>query len=548
MYKNQLQELAQRSCFNLPAYSCIREGPDHAPRFKATVNFNGEVFESPNYCSTLRQAEHAAAEVALNTLSKRGPSQSLAARILDETGVYKNLLQEIAQRAGAPLPVYTTVRSGLGHLPVFTCTVELAGIKFTGEPAKNKKQAEKNAAMAAWSSLRQLPHQSGFSSQSSGEGDCNEGQEHITIARALASHRHKEVALSQQMKQQQSITRRRMLAQRENSGHSIRETSSHSNEHQHFVGGGSQWVSSDLLSEGCSRFSPSHNQHHQHKLHLPAPPSSGSKILPFIRSILPQRSRSGSLHDSPSASSMSREAIAANRAAAATASVGNSLNESLPLALAREAIGAKRSGVNIRTVHRPISQQVTSQEVSISLEEHDRDEEEWLRGDLPRESNAPTLGISNLADWASAFGSTNSLPWPNSAQSWNMQRHQQQQQQQHHLMPQTIPQPVSSFGASRCRVSPSSMVAAPVRIRTSIPVCAAPPQRRPHSEFLNSEFLSHDNNLVPSPMHPAPAVRVRSVIPVCSAPPPRRSLSQDQNKSSVDQEDSTLELLNQLRL
>jgi len=64
-------------------------------------------------------------------------------------------LQEIAQRVGAPLPQYTTYRSGLGHLPVFTGIVELAGITFTGEPAKNKKQAEKNAAMAAWSSLKQ---------------------------------------------------------------------------------------------------------------------------------------------------------------------------------------------------------------------------------------------------------------------------------------------------------------------------------------------------------------------------------------------------------
>lgn len=73
----------------------------------------------------------------------------------DETGVYKNLLQEIAQRVGAPLPSYTTTRSGLGHPPVFTGTVELAGIIFTGEPAKNKKQAEKNSAMAAWSSLKQ---------------------------------------------------------------------------------------------------------------------------------------------------------------------------------------------------------------------------------------------------------------------------------------------------------------------------------------------------------------------------------------------------------
>ncbi|XP_068665964.1 double-stranded RNA-binding protein 6-like [Aristolochia californica] len=190
MYKNQLQELAQRSCFNLPSYSCIREGPDHAPRFKAAVNFNGEVFESPNYCTTLRQAEHSAAEIALNSLSNRGPSHSLAARILDETGVYKNLLQEIAQRVGAPLPAYTTFRSGLGHLPVFTCTVELAGITFTGEPAKNKKQAEKNAAMAAWSSLKKLAQEA--ASSSSETENNNDEQEQITIARALLNYRIKE--------------------------------------------------------------------------------------------------------------------------------------------------------------------------------------------------------------------------------------------------------------------------------------------------------------------------------------------------------------------
>lgn len=188
MYKNQLQELAQRSCFNLPSYTCIREGPDHAPRFKATVNFNGEIFESPSFCTTLRQAEHSAAEVALNSLSTRGPSHSLAARILDETGVYKNLLQEIAQRVGAALPVYTTFRCSLRRPPVFRCEVELAGITFTGEPAKSKKQAEKNAAMAAWSSLKQLAQQSGSSS----DAETNDEQEQVTIARALLNYRLKE--------------------------------------------------------------------------------------------------------------------------------------------------------------------------------------------------------------------------------------------------------------------------------------------------------------------------------------------------------------------
>ncbi|XP_031098565.1 double-stranded RNA-binding protein 2-like [Ipomoea triloba] len=184
MYKNQLQELAQRSCFNLPSYSCIREGPDHAPRFKAKVNFNGEIFESPNFFSTLRQAEHASAEIALKTLSQRGPSRALAARVLDETGVYKNLLQETAHRAGLNLPLYTTVRSGPGCAPLFTCSVELAGMSFKGEPAKTKKQAQKSAAMAAWFSLKNLSQQdsSGCSSSDGGKDE----QEQVTVARYLS--------------------------------------------------------------------------------------------------------------------------------------------------------------------------------------------------------------------------------------------------------------------------------------------------------------------------------------------------------------------------
>ncbi|GER47740.1 double-stranded RNA-binding protein 3 [Striga asiatica] len=184
MYKNQLQELAQRSCFNLPSYTCIREGPDHAPRFKASVNFNGETYESPSYCSTLRQAEHSAAEVALNAISSGGPTSSLAARILDETGVYKNLLQEVSQRVGGCMPSYTTFRSGQGHLPVFTCTVELVGVLFTGDPAKSKKQAEKNTAMVAWLSLKSLGQQS----ETPFEKTLKDEQEHVTVARALQKY------------------------------------------------------------------------------------------------------------------------------------------------------------------------------------------------------------------------------------------------------------------------------------------------------------------------------------------------------------------------
>lgn len=68
------------------------------------------------------------------------------------------MLQETAHRAGLNLPVYTTIRSGPGHVPNFSCTVEIAGMHFVGDPARTKKQAQKNAAMAAWSALRKCEY------------------------------------------------------------------------------------------------------------------------------------------------------------------------------------------------------------------------------------------------------------------------------------------------------------------------------------------------------------------------------------------------------
>ncbi|XP_043709950.1 double-stranded RNA-binding protein 2-like isoform X2 [Telopea speciosissima] len=281
MYKNQLQELAQRSCFNLPSYACIREGPDHAPRFKATVNFNGETFESPTFCTTLRQAEHAAAEVALNTLSKRGPSRSLAARVLDETGVYKNLLQETAHRAGLNLPVYTTVRSGPGHVPVFSCTVELAGMSFTGEPAKTKKQAQKNAAMAAWSSLKQMSHL-GSSSPSPGlESEGNEEQEQVVVARTLASLRPAEANKSTQNDRQRG--RRRSAPARRPTKPGSTSISLYPMQYQ-------SWNYSNFFPEMAMYQMWQQEQASQQQSHLlthpvaPTPPP-GPHVIPFIQSI-----------------------------------------------------------------------------------------------------------------------------------------------------------------------------------------------------------------------------------------------------------------------
>ncbi|XP_061946589.1 double-stranded RNA-binding protein 1-like isoform X4 [Populus nigra] len=147
LFKSQLQTYAQKRNFALPVYSCERVGPPHSSRFKCKVTVNGQTFESLEYFSTLNKAEHAAAKAALMSLLPNGVEE-------DESG-YKNLLQELAQRAGCGLPTYSTNRSGEAHVPTFISTVEIEGEIFTGQGAKTKKQAEMSAAKTAYTALKQ---------------------------------------------------------------------------------------------------------------------------------------------------------------------------------------------------------------------------------------------------------------------------------------------------------------------------------------------------------------------------------------------------------
>ena len=63
---------------------------------------------------------------------------------------YKNLLQELAQKEGFPLPVYATTSVFSNHSAAFISTVEIQGTTFQGEPGNTKKQAEMNAAKVAF--------------------------------------------------------------------------------------------------------------------------------------------------------------------------------------------------------------------------------------------------------------------------------------------------------------------------------------------------------------------------------------------------------------
>lgn len=146
-YKNQLQEYAQKRGKLLPSYRPIHGGSLRAPLFKSEVTIDGQTFESPEYCRTMKEAETAAAKVALMSLPQEAtPTQQLQLPSVS----YKNLLQELVQKEGFPLPIYDTTSDVSNYSASFISTVEIQGAIFRGEPGNTKKQAEMNAAKVAF--------------------------------------------------------------------------------------------------------------------------------------------------------------------------------------------------------------------------------------------------------------------------------------------------------------------------------------------------------------------------------------------------------------
>ncbi|KAI3738448.1 hypothetical protein L2E82_28480 [Cichorium intybus] len=145
LYKSRLQNYAQKRNVSFPVYACEMQGPPHARLFRARVTIDGATFEGPEFCTTLKDAEHAAAKVAFMALSPDGT--------LEDDCLYKSLLQELAQKKGLLLPVYATNRTGQPHMPCFASTVEIEGECYVGQEARTKKQAEMNAAKVAFIAL-----------------------------------------------------------------------------------------------------------------------------------------------------------------------------------------------------------------------------------------------------------------------------------------------------------------------------------------------------------------------------------------------------------
>ncbi|CAI8597760.1 unnamed protein product [Vicia faba] len=149
MSKPQLQNYAQKNNLDQPVFTFKAEGLPHVIRYKATVVIGGTSFDSPTFFNTRKEAEHAAAKIALKELPI---SADLFQK--DETCPAKNLLLELTQTEGFSKPTYRTTESRSTHMPTFFSTVEVEGVEFHGKASRSKKQADHDAAKIAYIGLK----------------------------------------------------------------------------------------------------------------------------------------------------------------------------------------------------------------------------------------------------------------------------------------------------------------------------------------------------------------------------------------------------------
>ena len=389
----------------------------------------------------------------------------------DETGIYKNLLQETAHRAGLKLPVYTTVRSGPGHVPTFTCSVELAGMNFNGEAAKTKKQAEKNAAIAAWSALKRsmfavdrntfllvliytlrnlarllkkllaadLGSVSLMTNKEGESGGDQEQQEQAVVTRLLSNFRlSSKEDHSRQLRRRpdhQTQARRRTVWDAHNHSHIHRDNNASTSTNS-LVQNLQHWrLIDEMLTDLVPRVSStSQKQSSFASLLPPPPPRMESKILPPTAT-LNSKSDNSSYYNS-------------------------SYNRPIPVQMR----GSSRSQV-----------------VPPPLEEHQKDEEEWLgvKSDILIGKKATSEKESHSPSHSNYFSNPSSPAFGSSCAY----------SRQFPMSPNPIKAPNTSASSSS---SSSSLLG----------------RRSMYSQGFNP--YSH---------RVAPAVQIRSVIPVCAAPP-----------------------------
>ncbi|GAU48806.1 hypothetical protein TSUD_406390 [Trifolium subterraneum] len=152
--KSHLHNYAQKNNLDPLVYEIKAEGLPHDIHYKAIVSIGGKSFESPTFFNTVKEAEQAAAKVAMMELPI-SVDLFQKASVLDESCPSKSLLLELTQREGFSKPTYKTTESGSSHLPTFFSTIEVEGLEFHGKASRSKKLAENDAAKIAYIALKE---------------------------------------------------------------------------------------------------------------------------------------------------------------------------------------------------------------------------------------------------------------------------------------------------------------------------------------------------------------------------------------------------------
>ncbi|KAL6566964.1 hypothetical protein OROMI_015368 [Orobanche minor] len=160
VFKSRLQEYCQKAGLTTPVYETIKEGPSHEPFFRSAVIVNDVRYDSLPGFFNRKAAEQSAAEVALVELANSVDVKFGISQPVHETGLCKNLLQEYAQKMNYAIPLYECHKEEKqGRIPMYSCVVEIGGIRYLGASASTKKEAELKAARTAMIAIRSVDDQ-----------------------------------------------------------------------------------------------------------------------------------------------------------------------------------------------------------------------------------------------------------------------------------------------------------------------------------------------------------------------------------------------------
>ncbi|KAL6179332.1 hypothetical protein ACLB2K_050848 [Fragaria x ananassa] len=197
----------------IPVYETTKEGPSHEPSFRSTVIVNDVRYDSLVGFTHRKAAEQSAAEVALRELSKSGDAAQCISQPVQEIGLCKNLLQEYAHKMNFSVPVYQCKTDfSSGKTPVYSCTVEIGGIRYIGATATTKKEAEikvaRTALLANW-----------FSSNESSMGSFDTSE--LTVIPSKKRRLESEETSNKPKRKKVPFSRKRMLKRKPNEENAV---------------------------------------------------------------------------------------------------------------------------------------------------------------------------------------------------------------------------------------------------------------------------------------------------------------------------------------